>query len=252
MVAGLVGQGRRVLDLGCWTGDLGAVLTAQGCEVTGIEIDQAATEKARHRLHDVIVADLNTSLPSEHVEPASFDVVVLADVLEHLTDPGAVLADAGRLLAPGGRVVVSVPNVTHGSVRLALLEGHWRYTETGLLDTTHIRFFDRSSLLELFTRAGFAVEELRGTLADPLDVEVRVHGDRLPPNVVEWVRDQPDAMVYQYIVAAHVATAEEQAAAVVPKLVVPVPEESVRFEDDHTERARADLEERHRVLTMRD
>lgn len=251
-VADLVGQGQRVLDLGCWTGDLGAVLKARGCTVTGIEVDEAAAEKAGHRLDEVVVADLDTALPSTLVAAGSFDVVLLADVLEHLADPRAVLADAARVLAPGGRVVASVPNVTHGSLRLALLEGRWSYTDTGLLDATHRRFFDRAGVLALFHAAELTVSDLRATLADPLDVEVRVDGHRLPANVVEWVRDQPDALVYQFVVAARVATEEERAHPVVPELDEPVPADSVRLSDRHTERAQADIEERHRILTMRD
>ncbi len=102
-VVELVGRGQNVLDIGCWTGDLGRTLMSLGCRVSGLEVDEEAAEKARADLEEVVVADLNTSPPSQHFPAHTFDVVVLADVLEHLLDPTAVLRDVGRLLAPGAR-----------------------------------------------------------------------------------------------------------------------------------------------------
>ena len=251
-VASLIGKDKRVLDVGCWTGDLGRSLMTQGCRVTGLEVDPGAAEKARSVLDDVVVADLNTSLVSEHFPAGSFDVVVLADVLEHLQDPARVLADVASVLAPGGQVVASIPNITHGAVRLALLQGRWSYTDTGLLDRGHLRFFDRSGVMELFDTAGFVVDELRGTAVDPLATEVEVVDARLPSTVIEWVRDQPDALVYQFVVAARPALeGEVRDPGDVPlDLVVDIQE--ARAVDSHTERALADLEERHRLLTVRD
>jgi methionine biosynthesis protein MetW len=252
LVADLVGPRKRVLDVGCWTGDLGRALASRGCTVSGLEVDPAAAEKAREVLDEVVVADLDVTTASSQFPESSFDVVIFADVLEHLKDPASVLADASRLLAPGGRVVISVPNITHGSVRLALLQGRWNYTQTGILDATHIRFFARAGLRELFRSAGMVCEDLRGSLADPLVVEVDVDADRLPPGIVEWVRHEPDALVYQFVAAVRPATSDEELAGPLPPLELPVPEENVRAIDKHTRRAEEELEARHRVLTVRD
>lgn len=249
-VVELVGNGKRVLDVGCWTGDLGAALTARGCTVTGIERDQSAADKAGQRLAKVLVADLDQTLPSSLVGSDRFDVVVLADVLEHVTDPATLLKDVAGVLDDAGHVVLSLPNVAHGSVRLALLEGRWQYTETGLLDSSHLRFYDRASALALVQSVDLVVTELRGTVADPLAVEVSIDGRRLPPTVVEWVRDQPDALVYQFVIDARPAS--NGFSGPVPQLVLPRPLDEVRVADEHTERALADIEERHRLLTMRD
>lgn len=251
LVADLVGRGKSVLDVGCWTGDLGRALIGRGCQVSGLEVDEEAAELARADLDQVVVADLNSSPTSEHFPPASFDVVIFADVLEHLQDPVAVLADAAALLKPDGRVVISVPNITHGSVRLALLQGRWSYTDTGLLDATHIRFFNRAGVLEMFSAAGMVVEELQASLADPLNVEVVVAADRLPPSIIEWVRHQRDALVYQYVAAARVAGAGEATPTDLP-LVPAVPEESVRTVDKFTARSEAELENRQQQLNIRD
>ena len=252
LVADLVGRGKRVLDVGCWTGDLGRALVARGCQVSGIEIDEDAAEKARADLETVVAADLDTE-PSSRLFPAgSFDAIVFADVLEHLRDPVAVLSDAANLLAPDGKIVISVPNVTHGSVRLALLQGRWTYTATGLLDETHIRFFNRSGVLAMFAAAGLVVDELRASIADPLNVEVVVDADRIPPSVIEWVRHQRDALVYQYVVSAHRAATDELVTPAELPLVPAVAEETVRTRDKFTVRSEAELEARQQRLNTRD
>jgi 2-polyprenyl-3-methyl-5-hydroxy-6-metoxy-1,4-benzoquinol methylase len=147
LVLELVGRDRRVLDVGCSTGYLGKVLADRGCVVDGVEIDAEAADLAREHLHTVTEIDLDRDDLAQALAGAQYDCIVMADVLEHLTRPEAVLESAISLLAPGGEVVISVPNVTHGSLRLALMQGRWDYRDTGLLDRTHIRFFTRDSIL---------------------------------------------------------------------------------------------------------
>ncbi len=198
----LVGGGKDVLDLGCATGYLAEALGARGCRVSGVEYVAEAAERARPFLEQLVVGDLNTLDLVGELGAERFDVLVFGDVLEHLADPYAVLRRALELLRPGGSVVISVPNVAHGSLRLALLQGRWRYTETGLLDRTHIRFFTRASLNELLRSSGLVPVDVRRTTADPLAVEVQVDAAALPPGTVEWVRAQPDADTYQFVVRA--------------------------------------------------
>jgi methionine biosynthesis protein MetW len=250
-VVELVGTDRLVLDVGCADGSLGRVLAERGCVVSGIDVDQDAARAAAGVLKQVKVADLNSSPLTDHFEPASFDVLVFADVLEHLLDPERVLRAAVGLLKPGGHIVVSVPNVAHGSLRLALLQGRWRYRATGLLDDTHIRFFTQETLIELFRRVGLAVETLRSTVADPLDVEVEIDDSVLLPLAVDWVRHQPTAMDYQYVAAVRVATDDDDLSRW-PVVEPATPYEQVRRTDAHTERMERDRQERHDLLIMRD
>jgi len=252
LLVALAGEGRRVLDVGCWTGGLGKAFASRGCTVTGVELDPEAARRARSVLSDVVEADLEQTPLRELFEPGSFDVIVFGDVLEHVTQPGRVLRDALDLLAPEGRVLASIPNVGHGSVRLALLRGDWQYTDTGLLDRTHLRFFSRQGVLDLFSSAGMVVDELKATIMDPLGGGVDVRRGGLPVGLVEWVRDQPDSLVFQYVVAARLPRTGEVVDNSSVDLVPAVPLEQARLSDEHTERAAADLEARHRVLTVRD
>lgn len=201
-VMSLVPRGSTVLDVGCATGYLAEALVARGCVVSGIEYDAEAAEKARPHLDHLVVGDLVTMDLAREFGDRRYDVIVCADILEHLPDPVDALRRLVTLLRPGGSVVISIPNVAHGSLRLALLQGRWRYTETGLLDRTHIRFVTRTTLLELLAEAGVVAVEVRTTWRDVLDSDVSVDTTDLPAGVVDWVRQQPDSGTYQFIVRA--------------------------------------------------
>lgn len=250
-VVQLVGSGHDVLDVGCADGDVGRLLQETGNRVSGLDRDEEAAEKARADLERVVVADLDTSSLLDHFEAASFDVVVLADVLEHLREPERALREATELLREGGRLVLSVPNVAHGALRLALLQGRWTYTEAGLLDRTHLHFFTRSSLLQLLEGVGLAVDDLRATVADPLGVEVELEPDRIPATLVEWVRHQPDALHYQFVLTARRADPDSEPAPR-PRVIPAVPLDAVRAQDAYTEQMREQQDLRHRLLTTRD
>lgn len=201
-VLGLVPAGSTVLDVGCATGYLAEALTARGCTVSGVEYDPEAAEKARPHLDHLVVGDLATMDVAAEFGDRTYDVLVFADVLEHVADPADVLRRLLTLLRPGGSVVASIPNVAHGSLRLALLQGRWEYTEVGLLDRTHIRFFTRTSVLELLAETGLAAVDLRTTVRDPLSADVAIDADALPPGVVDWVRRQEDALTFQFVLRA--------------------------------------------------
>ncbi|HEY3548192.1 MAG TPA: class I SAM-dependent methyltransferase [Propionicimonas sp.] len=198
----LVGGHKDVLDVGCATGYLGEVLTARGCVVTGIELDGEAAEIARTKLARVVVGDIVTLDLDATFGQERFDAVVLGDVIEHVIDPASLLARLAKLLVPGGSLVISTPNVAHGSLRLALLQGRWRYRDLGLLDRTHVRFFTRESLEALIREAGLVAVDVRATLRDALDTEVEIDVAHLPAGAVDWVRAQPDADVYQFVLRA--------------------------------------------------
>jgi 2-polyprenyl-3-methyl-5-hydroxy-6-metoxy-1,4-benzoquinol methylase len=155
-----VPPGSRVLDLGCASGYLSALLAERGCTVTGFERDPLAAAQAREDCERVIVGDLESESDRAEI-PSGFDVVVIGDVLEHVTDPWDALRFVRGLLAPGGIVVLSLPNVAAWPVRLDLLRGRFEYADLGILDRTHLRFFTRASAHALVRDAGFVVERER-------------------------------------------------------------------------------------------
>ncbi len=160
-VLALIPEGcRRVLDLGCGRGELGRQLRAREgqLELTGIEWEPAAASEASRHYDQVLAGSLDSELPRLATAGARFDLIVMADILEHTAEPSAILAQAAALLLPGGHVVVSLPNVSHYSVVLSLLGDRWDPAERGILDRGHLRFFTRGSFRRLSASFGFAIE----------------------------------------------------------------------------------------------
>src|SRR4051794_10755635 len=198
----LVGGDKRVLDVGCATGYLARVLGERGCTVSGLEADPIAAEEARPYLERLVVGDVEALDLLETFGDDRFDVVVFGDVLEHLRDPLAALRKARTVLAERGSVVASIPNIAHGSVRLALLAGRFDYQELGLLDNTHVRFFTRSSIEDLFREAGMVPIDVRRTTAGFFDTPVPVRESEFAPEVVDAVLADPESTTYQFVLRA--------------------------------------------------
>ncbi|MBJ8111945.1 class I SAM-dependent methyltransferase [Bacillus cereus group sp. N6] len=149
---------KEVLDIGCSGGALGAAIKENGTRVSGIEAFPVAAEKAKERLDHVILGDIEKiDLPYEEEQ---FDCVIFGDVLEHLFDPWAVIEKVKPYIKENGVILASIPNVAHISVLAPLLAGNWTYTEYGLLDKTHIRFFTFNEMLRMFLKAGYSISKV--------------------------------------------------------------------------------------------
>jgi 2-polyprenyl-3-methyl-5-hydroxy-6-metoxy-1,4-benzoquinol methylase len=152
---------RRILDVGCSNGEFGALLKRERkIEVWGLEPFSEAATVAATRLDRVIEGLFE---PKAGLPASSFDCIVFNDVLEHLIDPSAALCYSQTLLAPGGVIVASVPNIRHfPTIWRLVIHGEWKYREWGTLDKTHLRFFTRSSLKELFEEHDYRVSTIEG------------------------------------------------------------------------------------------
>jgi 2-polyprenyl-3-methyl-5-hydroxy-6-metoxy-1,4-benzoquinol methylase len=149
---------RRILDVGCGGGALGAALKEErGCEVVGLEGFPEAAERARDRLDHVLCLDLD-ALDALPPGLGRFDAIVFGDVLEHLRDPARLVGTLLPALADDGVMICSVPNVRHWSVVYALLvEDRWTYDDSGLLDRTHVHFFTLQEAVKVLGEAGLEV-----------------------------------------------------------------------------------------------
>lgn len=146
---------RTILDVGCDTGRFGALLRSRipDAEIWGIDPAEFPNTAYDERL----VGSYPDDLPTHK----TFDCVVFNDVLEHMIDPWSVLQGTAAHLAPHGVVVASIPNVRHKSVVYQLvLRGDWRYAPAGILDSTHLRFFTRSSIRRLFEDSGMVIDTI--------------------------------------------------------------------------------------------
>ena len=201
-VVQLVGTDRRVLELGPATGHMTRVLRDRGCTVVGIEVDPEMANQAAEFAERVIVGNLDELDLDEELGSDRFDVIVAADVLEHLTDPLSALRRLRRFLAADGSFVISLPNIAHGSVRIALLQGHFNYRNVGLMDVTHLRFFTRESIDELLDEADLAVAQVFHQQLDINASEVPFDRERVPADVLEQLAEDPDARTYQFVLKA--------------------------------------------------
>lgn len=148
---------KNILDIGCGSGLLGKTIKAVNNQavVYGIDYGEAAAMQASQVLDRYDAVDLDAgTLPAYN---RAFDLIIIADVLEHLKRPDALLGSLHSMLAQDGHVLISVPNIAHFRMRKALLAGRFRYTDTGILDRTHLKFFTYETLSEMVSHCGFSI-----------------------------------------------------------------------------------------------
>ena len=196
----LVGRDKRVLELGAASGHVTRALKQLGNEVTAIERDGRFAELLSSIADDVHITDLDWLDLRTLLKGQTFDVVLAGDVLEHCSRPDLVLLQCHQLLRPDGCVVVSLPNVAHADVRLALLTGKFEYRPTGLLDQTHLRFFTRETIEKFVSGCGFAVESCFASTAPLGGTEFGPPDTSIPREAIEFVQRDRDSNVYQYVV----------------------------------------------------
>lgn len=156
-------QARSVLDVGCATGGWGRTLRQHlgpDARLVGIEVvpsqAQLATTAGFDEVHCGYFPD---DMPAA---AGRFELITFNDVLEHTVDPWSVLAEAHNYLAPGGQVLASLPSIQFAPVVFQLLRGRWDYKDDGSLDRTHLRFFTKATMIELFETSGFEVSRVEG------------------------------------------------------------------------------------------
>ncbi len=156
----------KVFEIGCGSGATGMAIKNKfpDLKYVGMDSNKGAAEIAQTRLDKVIVSDLDTvPLDTFGFEKEYFDLIICADILEHLYDPWKILNDLHGYLAPGGRVLASIPNVQYINQIINLLNGIWNYEDDGLMDATHIRFFTQSGIIKMFGGTGYKIVNCSGT-----------------------------------------------------------------------------------------
>lgn len=147
-----VAPGDKVLDVGCSEGYLATYLPNN--KVWGIDGNLDAVKIAKEYCVEAIYCDLN-SIPNAPLFKEKFDIIVFADVLEHLLYPEEVLRHFSQYLNPGGKVIISLPNIALWRARLNLLFGRFDYTDYGVMDRTHLHLYTFKSAKELLSKSGF-------------------------------------------------------------------------------------------------
>ncbi|MGB7441355.1 MAG: class I SAM-dependent methyltransferase [Coleofasciculaceae cyanobacterium] len=146
---------KRILDIGCGSGILGRRIKQNiNCEIVGVTYSESEATLASKYLDKVLVNDLN-SFNSHQL--GQFDCIICSHILEHLYQPQELLKQLNNNLTSEGVLIVALPNVLHWKQRLEFLKGNFKYTDGGLMDKTHFRFFDWDTSLTLIENSGFKV-----------------------------------------------------------------------------------------------
>lgn len=214
VLASLVTAGAQVLDLGTGSGALGQYLRDHaGCIVDGITINDQEAALAAPHYRRLEVADLEHAGWTSLFQDETYDFIVCADVLEHISRPENVLRACRKLLAPAGQLLISIPNAAYGGLVAELLEGDFTYRDEGLLDRTHLRFFTRRSLQLFLSAEGWEVERVEAIERPVTESEFRGAFDKLPPAVARYLLASADAGTYQLVAAARPRSVATAAAA---------------------------------------
>jgi len=154
IISSLIKPHTEVLDVGCNTGMLGKILHKKNI-LDGLDINPQALKLAKPYYRHLFNIDLTTSKLSSLTK--RYDYIILSDVLEHLPRPDQLLIKIKRFLKPNGFIICSLPNIARFEIRFQLLFGHFNYTESGIINQDHLRFFNKKSGQKLFEQTGYRV-----------------------------------------------------------------------------------------------
>ena len=210
-LARMVDPGLRVLELGTGPGTVTRILHSKGCKVTGVEMDPETLAMCAPFCERTLQANLEDPTWHESLDGEKFDVVLCADVLEHLRDPRPLLTLLPQFLNDKGCVLMSLPNATHLSVVASLMAGRFPYQSKGLLDTTHLRFFGRDDIDALLRECGLLWQQWQTVQVDPAQAELSHFWNQLDASEQDYLRAKcTDGLVYQHVVKAYPSHAAGQ------------------------------------------
>lgn len=161
----MIEDNSSVMEIGCSTGYFSQHLKEdKNCEVLGVDISSGSVEVAKSGGVNAFVINVENDdiikfLGDYTTKNKKFDYIIINDVLEHLREPQNLLMKLKPFLNENGSFIVSVPNVAYWKIRLGLLFGNFDYTNTGILDNTHLKFFTQKTLKQLIKNCGFKIIE---------------------------------------------------------------------------------------------
>jgi len=196
----------RVVEVGCSSGALASAYLKlnPGCEYLGIEVDRDYADVARGRCSRVIVGNIEQLPDEQFASLVPSDCWVFGDVLEHLYDPWSTLRRIRHSLPGYGYVVACIPNAQHWGVQIRLNTREFRYEDAGLLDRTHIRWFTKKTIGELFRSTGYEIVEGGRRVFEEEHRETGLAGVRALAEAIGGDVDEAvaDATPFQWLVRA--------------------------------------------------
>lgn len=156
----------KILEVGCGEGKFAQNLITENREIWGVELNTKAAETASSFLYRVFDGPIEQNI--DNLPDNYFDLIIFNDVLEHLIDPSSVLEQIRQKLKTNGEILASIPNLRFAKVTYNLIfKKDFTYTEFGILDSTHLRFFTIKTMKNLFENTGYKVKLLQGLNRSP-------------------------------------------------------------------------------------
>ena len=199
----LPNQAVHILDIGCGAGDNARIIAEAGKQVDCITLSKTEAVVAEQWCEKVYIHDLENGLPNN--TKASYDCAICSHVLEHICYPQQLLEDIQEKIVPGGLLIIAVPNLLFWKNRLQLSLGRFEYTDTGLMDYTHVRWYTLDSLSQLIENYGFKTIHGYGTGNIPLPLR-RLVGNRQLTLDLWAARKFPGLFAHQLILVARKAS----------------------------------------------
>ncbi|MGI9211395.1 MAG: class I SAM-dependent methyltransferase [Methylococcaceae bacterium] len=204
----------RITEIGCMRGNLAQAYLAANphCQWTGIDIDPDNIQRARAVCHEVYCRDIEQVGDAELAKWSHTDAWIFGDTLEHLQDPWRVLTRIRQAMTQPAYVIASIPNTQHWSVQARLNVGLFRYENEGLFDRTHLRFFTRTTISELFESTGYRLDNAVSRVFNFPGLDNYIPHIRAMAIASQYDPDQAvaDAIPYQYIVRAVPVISEDK------------------------------------------
>jgi hypothetical protein len=197
---------KRLIEIGCSSGALARQYKTinPGCVYTGVEIDAGYARLAERYCDAVLNLDIETADDGFFRSHAGEECWIFGDALEHLRDPWRILAKLRSVIPGGGCAVACIPNAQHWSVQARLACGEFRYEDAGLLDRTHLRWFTRKTMIEMFSAAGFRIVQGFPRIFNEPNRDKALDVIRQMATAIGTDPDQAaaDAVPFQYVVKA--------------------------------------------------
>jgi len=193
-----ISKGSKVLDVGCACGDFGVFLSDEKkCNIYGMEYDKNSIVEAQktnvfQKIHQVDLNYFQSDLYPEYYK--NFDCVTLIDVLEHTVNPENSFLKLKSYIKDDGFFIISLPNASFGNIKVGLLQDDFTYTNMGILDKTHLRFFTYKTIANFFTNINFEITECKAKVSNVSNISKDI-----PHSIKKYIRSNPHSFIYQYI-----------------------------------------------------
>lgn len=168
------------------------------CSVYAVELDEDAAAECSKYTEKIIIGDIEEGNWAEELNGKLFDGIIFADVLEHLRNPEKVLELVKHFLKKSGSIYISIPNITHNSILINMINNKFNYTPTGILDETHLHFWGYDNLLELVYKLGMTPVMQKATYCG-MENEVGVSYELISPILQQELLKRRYGHVYQFV-----------------------------------------------------